>query len=402
MMHNQKSLFLKMYTNFQDVRKVVFTNSIFYAIIYKTVRKGGGYMEDYKYLSIVEWVKTYIEKERLQPNDRFLSEKELCAIHGVSRQTVRQALLRLESENIITRVRGSGTFVKARINRMSNQSQSIGVISTYFSDYIFPSIVTGIEHVLNDADIAMQLAITHNRVSEEAQALKSMIAHGVQGLIIEPSKSALPNPNMELYREIKERNIPVIFFNAKYPWAEFPLVAMDDAIAGKIVTDYLFENGHTRISGLFALDDIQGHKRYDGFMKSCLAHGEKNAEQDVMWFATADRNSVFQFAEQRLLEMLQVSTAVVCYNDKLAVNLLQFCKEHKILVPDDVSIVGIDDSKYASICDIPLTTVHHPHQLLGEMAARTLLEKIKNPQSETKDIIFTPALIERQSVRKIT
>ena len=218
-------------------------------------------MEDYKYLSIVEWVKNYIDSEHLQPNDRFLSEKELCTIHGVSRQTVRQALMRLESENVICRVRGSGTFVKAGITRMSNQARSVGVISTYFSDYIFPHIVTGIERVLNDADVAMQLAITHNLVAEEAQAIKSMIARGVQGMIVEPSKSALPNPNMQLYQEIRERNIPLVFFNAKYPWAEFPYVAMDDNEAGKLVTDYLFDCGHTRITGIFALDDIQGHKR---------------------------------------------------------------------------------------------------------------------------------------------
>ncbi len=359
-------------------------------------------MEDYKYLSIVEWVKNYIDSENLQPNDRFLSEKELCGIHGVSRQTVRQALMRLESENIISRVRGSGTFVKAGITRLSNQIQSVGVVSTYFSDYIFPHIVTGVERVLNDADIAMQLAITHNQVAEEAQALKSMIARGVQGLIVEPSKSALPNPNMQLYQEIKERNIPLVFFNAKYPWAEFPYVAMDDTAAGKIVTDHLFDKGHTRISGLFALDDIQGHKRYGGYMSSCIAHGIRNAECDVMWFATSDRNTVFQYAESRLLEIIKNSTAIVCYNDMIAVNLLKFCKDREIRVPEDISIVGIDDSKYSTICDVPLTTVHHPHQELGEVAAKCLIEQMQAPQARTKDVIFKPELIERDSVAKIT
>ena len=179
-------------------------------------------MEDYKYLTIVEWVKEYITKEKLRPNDRFLSEKELCAIHGVSRQTVRQALKCLESENILCRVRGSGTFVKASTISPVARVNRVGVVSTYFSDYIFPHIVTGIESVLNESGIAMQLSITHNQVMEEAQALKTMIANGVQGLIVEPSKSALPNPNMELYQEIKSKNIPLVFFNAKYPWADFP------------------------------------------------------------------------------------------------------------------------------------------------------------------------------------
>ncbi|MBP0971008.1 MAG: substrate-binding domain-containing protein, partial [Oscillospiraceae bacterium] len=228
-------------------------------------------MEEYKYLAIVEWGKNYIAKEHLQPNDRFLSEKELCTIHGVSRQTVRQALKCLENENVISRVRGSGTYVKNVAVQQSEQPKRVGVISTYFSDYIFPQIVTGIERVLNDAGIVMQLSTTHNQVYEEAQALRTMIANGVQGLIVEPSKSALPNPNMQLYREIKEQHIPLVFFNAKYPWSDFPYVAMDDEAAGEIVTNYLFDCGHQRISGIFALDDIQGHKRYGGFMKSCIA-----------------------------------------------------------------------------------------------------------------------------------
>lgn len=359
-------------------------------------------MDDYKYLTIVEWVKNYIKLHKLKPNDRFLTEKELCEIHGVSRQTVRQALMRLESENIITRIRGSGTFVKGGvIQEEPKKLKSVGVISTYFSDYIFPHIVTGIESVLNSAGYSMQLAITHNQVFEETQALKSMISSGVQGLIVEPSKSALPNPNTELYRELKMQNKPLIFFNAKYPWADFPYVAMDDEAAGRIVTDHLFDKGHSRISGIFALDDIQGHKRYSGFMKSCIAHNSKAAENNILWYATADRNSLVKYAKDRLLDMLNMSTAVVCYNDKLAVNILQFCKENDIKVPQDVSIVGIDNSKYASICDVPLTTVHHPHRKLGEEAAKMLLDLIDELPDACENKLFVPELITRDSVREL-
>lgn len=356
-------------------------------------------MEDYKYLAIVEWVKEYIAKEKLRPNDRFLSEKELCAIHGVSRQTVRQALKCLESDNILCRVRGSGTFVKASTISPASRVNRVGVVSTYFSDYIFPHIVTGIESVLNESGIAMQLSITHNQVMEEAQALKTMIANGVQGLIVEPSKSALPNPNMELYQEIKSKNIPLVFFNAKYPWADFPYTAMDDETAGKIVTDYLFECGHRQVSGIFALDDIQGHKRYSGFMRSCIDHDIRTAERNVLWFATSEKSSIFLYAQNKLLDILTNSTAVVCYNDKVAVNLLRFCREHDIRVPDDISVVGIDDSKYATICDVPLTTVRHPHQLLGETAAKMLMEQMYTPAETQKDRLFAPELIIRDSVR---
>lgn len=361
-------------------------------------------MEDYKYMTIVEWTKDFISSRKLKPKDRFLTEKELCEIHGVSRQTVRQALSCLEKENIICRVRGSGAFVSSGYTKsepVAGQIRNIGVISTYFNDYIFPSIVTGIESVLNDSGFAMQLAITHNRGAEERQALQSMITGGVQGLIVEPSKSALPNPNTDLYEELKSNNIPVVFFNAKYPWSDCPCVSLDDEAAGKIATDRLFDCGHRKIAGIFALDDIQGHKRYSGFTKSCIAHGIRNAEDNVMWFATSDKNSVFTSASTRLLELISESTAFVCYNDNIAIKLLQFCKEHNISVPDELSVIGIDDSKFASICDVPLTTVVHPQRKLGEAAAEKLIDMINSYPTDNSDIIFSPELRLRESVKSI-
>lgn len=360
-------------------------------------------MDDYKYLAIVEWVKKYIADEHLSTDDRFLTEKELCAIHNVSRQTVRQALMKLENDNVIKRVRGSGTFVSSGTPapRRTPAAGSIGIVSTYFSDYIFPHIITGIESVLDDAGCTMQLAITHNLVAEETQALKSMLSNGVRGLIVEPSKSALPNPNTGLYAEIRRSGIPLVFFNAKYEWSDFPYVAMDDVAAGKMVTDFLFDCGHTNISCIFVLDNIQGHKRYRGFMESCIAHGRLDAEQNVLWYPASDGSKLFGYEKGHILNMLESSTAVVCYNDMLAVGLLQFCRENGIKVPDDVSVVGIDDSKYSSICDVPLTTSRHPHGKLGEAAAEALLRSMEAPGSAQSDILFKPELIVRDSVRKL-
>ena len=64
-------------------------------------------------------------------------------------------------------------------------------------------------------------------------------------------------------------------------------------------------------------------------------------------------------------------------------------------------VVGIDDSKYSSICDIPLTTVRHPHQVLGEAAAKCLLRQIETGSEKAEDTIFVPELVVRDSVRKL-
>lgn len=360
-------------------------------------------MDDYKYLAIVEWAKKYITDNSLLPNERFLSENELCSIHNVSRQTVRQALKVLEDENIIVRQRGSGTFIKDTATTISDDARpkSVGIVSTYFSDYIFPSIITGIESVLKKNNIGIQLSITHNRVFEEAQALRTLIAHGVSGIIVEPSKSALPNPNSALYQEIRANNIPLVFFNARYPWMDFPSVTMDDCDAARQVTDHIFSCGHRKVCAMFSMDDIQGHERYRGFMESCEAHGVLQAEQNVMWYYTGERNTLFQSSESRIMKLLSKSTAVVCYNDKLAVELMDFCRNKGIRVPEDISVTGIDDARIATLCDVQLTTVRHPHQLMGEMAAKIMLEYINNPHAAHEDHVFRPELIIRDSVKQI-
>jgi GntR family transcriptional regulator of arabinose operon len=302
-------------------------------------------------------------------------------------------------------MRGSGTFVAEKHEGTNLEpvqiKGSIGVISTYFSDYIFPHIVTGIESVLNQSGCTMQLAITHDQVSEERQALEAMLANGVQGLIIEPSKSALPNPNTELYAKMRQMNLPVMFFNARYPWSDCPFAAMDDEAAGRIATNHLFDSGHKHIAGIFALDDLQGHLRYKGYMQSSMAHGVTDCEKNVYWFATSERSEMFHYARDRLLELIDGNTAVVCYNDKLAIRLLKLLRENGISVPDDISVVSIDDSRYASICEVPLTSVHHPHKKLGEAAAEMILDMIKNSKTTAEDKLFIPQLITRSSVKKL-
>lgn len=359
-------------------------------------------MDDFKYMTIVEWVKESIKKEHLAPGARFYSEKELCDIHNVSRQTVRQALMVLESQDVLRRKRGSGTFVKnvGGGNVLNGRGCNVGVVSTYFSDYIFPSIVTGIEKVLKNNNVGMQLSITHNKVFEESKALETMLEQDIRGLIVEPSRSALPNPNRKIYERIRELNIPLVFFNAKYPWAEFPCVTMDDVAAGRLAAEHLIDLGHHKIAGIFAFDDIQGHKRYQGFLNAFESRGISLEEKNVLWFSTGEKKEFFM-QEDRIKGLLERVTAVVCYNDSHAVSLLELCKRLNVRVPEDLSVVGVDDSKLAKICEVPLTTIRHPHQLLGERAADRILEMIENPGQALQDVIFTPELVERESTRRI-
>jgi len=350
-----------------------------------------------KYLIVVQAIKDSIEQQEFLPGERIHSEMDLCKMHSVSRQTVRQALNVLEQEGFLSKKQGSGTFVsKVPGAAKSVNIRTVGVVSTYFSDYIFPDIITGIEQVLSEHNVGMQLALTHNKVKSEEKALLSMLDKNISALIVEPSKSALPNPNRRLYDEIEERGIPLVFFNARYEWSTFPCIALDDVQAGRMATQHLIDSGHKRIAGIFKLDDIQGHLRYKGFMKSTGEAGLDVDEKKVLWYSAEDVDDLF-LSSERLLSRLADSDAVVCYNDQLAIRLVEFCSNHDIGVPEKLSIVGIDNSNLAAMCEVPLTTIAHPRRKLGRDTGEAILKLLENPAADVENF-YKPELVIRSSV----
>jgi GntR family transcriptional regulator of arabinose operon len=352
-----------------------------------------------KYMALVSWIKNKIEANEFQFGDKIYSENELSAMFGISRQTVRQAINVLVQEKYIQSRRGSGTYIIYNGVTKRQPNMIIGVVTTYVGVYIFPHIIRGIETVLTENDYSMQLAFTHNKVQNETRVLRSMLEKGVDGIIIEPTQSGLPNPNMELYREILSRHIPVLFINSYYPNLKIPHVALDDRIAGFTATDYLIQAGHRRIAGIFKSDDNQGHLRYEGYMQALLKAGCEIHDENVLWYSTEDLTD-HSLDSRRVLRRIRDCTGLVCYNDEAALEVVDLLKMNRISVPDDISLVSIDNSDLASLCEVPLTSVAHPMEQLGETAARNMVGLIHDRQFKAT-VEFQPGIVERNSVKKI-
>ncbi|WP_333813723.1 GntR family transcriptional regulator, partial [Muricomes intestini] len=183
-----------------------------------------------KYIEIFEWIKQQIDIGNLKPGERMYSEKELVELFSVSRQTVRHAISKLEYEDIVVKRRGSGTYIrKADSGAEPSGSMQIAVVTTYVDDYIFPRIIQEIQHTIAREGYMMQLMFTNNSVEKEREILNQLIEeNNVAGMIIEPTKSALPNPNIPLFEKLAGRGVPVVFLNSYYPQLEVPREVLDD------------------------------------------------------------------------------------------------------------------------------------------------------------------------------
>ena len=357
-----------------------------------------------KYRKLYNWGRTLIVSGVIKNNEKFPSEHVLEKKFGYSRQTVRNALNQLEKEGLISRVRGSGTYVSYKNNEEDREKKHIGLILSYFSDYLFPQVYEGIKSVLEERGFAIDVAVTKNRLNDEAIYLEGFLKANVSGLIIEGTRSSFPNPNIRLYKEIEKRNIPTIFIHNHYSNQNFSSIEMSDTQTGYELTKYLIKKGHKRIGGMFKYDDIQGQERYKGFIECLSDYGIKFDEDYVRWYATKDMEE--KQSSKTFLKMYRKTkdcTAMIMYNDEIAYSYLNFLEEKAISVPRDLSMVSFDDARLAEHGDLKILSAVHPKFELGRLAAKNLLKMLNDSHWQNKNYShrFPVMLNDGNSVRDI-
>ena len=364
--------------------------------------------QDAKYQQVIDWVKQNIADGSFREGDKLMSENEMSALFGLSRQTIRRATGELVSQHLVTRVQGSGTYIGSRpeegmqtgTGENSDASMNIAVISTFTESYIFPGILKGISKVLTDNGYTTQVFFTDNRLSREEAVLKMILEKdSIDGLIVEPVKSALPNPNLPYYRKLQEHGIPILFFNAFYPGLDAPCVRIDDKAAAVTATRLLLDAGHEKIGAIFKGDDGQGPLRYEGYLQAMREAGCKTKQNTVLWLDTPAAYGMKQFVPY-LFERLDGCTGVVCYNDQIAHQLINLALEQGKQIPEDLSVVGIDDSYLADVCKVPFASVSHPKEELGKQVAENMVQMIRDPSFDGNTLMESRAVL-RDSIRRI-
>lgn len=326
-----------------------------------------------KYESIAGNIRSDILSGVYAEGSSLPTEESYAAMFGVSRQTVRKALSLLVSEELITKRQGSGSSVR-RIAR--GKSGVIAVIATYIDDYIFPGQLRAVEEVLSANKYTAVLTATKNRVCTERSILEDLLRSPVDGILIEGTKTAMPNPNLDLYQKIFSRNIPVVFFNSYYPGLSGSVsVCADNRGGGYQLARELIGKGHRRFAGFFKSDDIQGHERYSGFISALYEEDIIIPDENVIWYTTETKSSLFDDRSD-IVSRLGEATAVVCYNDEIAFSLIKFLLACGKKVPEDIAVVSFDNSSLSDISPVPITSLSYESRNIGGIAAQKLIDVI--------------------------
>lgn len=318
------------------------------------------------------------------------TEAELCTQYQVSRQTVRAALSCLRSQGIVVSRQGSGSYATGLLPLPERNISPVLIASS--QEYIYPGLLSDIQNTLAAHGYQIQVYPTDNDISIERKHLLTLLQNPPRGMIVEGSKSTLPTPNLDLYEKFKKEGTFLLFLHNRYSaLADEICIKDDNYYGGYLLARHLVEAGHTRIAGLFKMDDLQGPERYLG-AASCLRDlGYELKDRHVGWFDTTDIESLRKRQDTRFLtrflqEKLPGCSAVICYNDEAAYWLIKELSYADIRVPQDLSLVCFDNSYLSDLSKIRITTLtHKPHEI-GQSAAECMIQKLRGISVVSQEI----------------
>lgn len=342
-----------------------------------------------KYIQLASALRTEIREGVYKATNRLPTEMQLATQYNVSRQTVRQALALLSQEGLIEKRQGSGSHILDASVQITNNN--IVVITSYINDYIFPALLQNVQSVLDKSSYSTLVYSTQNQLYREREILHSILQHPVRGMLVEGVKTALPNPNLDLYQRMQKLGIPMVFLHGSYPSLDAVCVSDDNESGGYQAVQFLIHKGHTRIGGIFKGDDIQGHLRYYGFLSALRDRNLPFPDEQILWYSTEDRQALLeQHQNDWLNRFLQKAgreyTALVCYNDEIAHPIIQLLLNQGLRVPEDVAVISFDNSYYSEMGPVQITSLSHNTGKIGRLAAQSLLDLIHGKPTKSQAV----------------
>ena len=355
-----------------------------------------------KYLQLKDIIIQYFDNEHYVADQKIPSENELVERFQVSRNTVRQALGELDNEGIIYKKQGLGTFFSG-LASTKKLSYLIGVISPRISYYIYPQIIRGIDEVAHRKRYNIVLGNSYADYAKEVMYLEQLLEKHIDGLLFEPVGGFERFEESPIFRVLNDLTIPFVFMDWWFDNPNLSCVAVDDAEGGFRATQYLIQAGHRRIACLYPRDKLPGNLRYQGYRKALEQH-EVPCNEQLLRTTTSQEWDAADVIEEHVRQLLALGperpTAIFLFNDDAALRACNAIRNAGLRVPEDISLIGFDNSEQAASADVPLTTMSHPKHKVGAWAAEILFDHIEaGTRCNPRKMLITPIVVERRSVK---
>lgn len=337
-----------------------------------------------------------IREGRYSVGERLANERTLAERFNVSRGTIRKAMKMLETERLIARQQGRGTFVANPTfgpTPGSTQNALLGAIVSDKVDY-FAALLRAAS---SQATLRGYVLTTGANVDpeEESQHVEVLMRSGTRGVLMTPRPFSLAS-----YLRLREAHLPIVLVDARLPDIDEDFVSVDDRQGTFQATMHLIKLGHRRLAYVghpHAYDIPCRPDRLGGFLDACSTAGIAVRDDFVVELDLAGSSEKVA----TLLSSPQRPTGVVAFNDDRAVIVANAARAIGLEIPKDISIVGFDNGPGARLYEVPLTSVDAECREIGIASANLLIDKIDNPRKRpTLSVRVMPRLVIRESCSK--
>jgi DNA-binding LacI/PurR family transcriptional regulator len=308
--------------------------------------------------------------------------KDIAELLGISPSTVSRALknhpeISEETKRAVNDLARKLNYEPNAIalSLQSSKSYVIGLIIPEIVHYFFSQVISGIEDVAYDAGYHVMICQSNESYIREVKNIQTLLSSRIEGLLVSLSKETR---DFSHFRNLNKKNIPIVFFDRISKELETDHVIVNDYKGAFDAVEHLIDLGCKRIAHLSTTQDLLiGRNRFNGYIDALKKH---NLAIDERLIVRCDTHKAARLVAKRLIYEIHPPDGIFAVNDLAAIGALQTVKENGLRIPEDIKIIGFGNGIYSTMTDPPLSTIEQFGYIMGQKAARMVLDRILNQE----------------------
>ena len=315
-----------------------------------------------------------------------MNQKDIAKLAGVSSATVSRVIngddrVAPETFDKVSQIIDEYGYVHNAIARSLKKSstKTIGYLVPDIKNPFFTSVLVGFEEMCYAKGYDIIFENTCENLEKEIKSMQTLLGLRVDGLL-----AVFVNPDNQLINSFDSMGIPIVLIDRKSKTeTKHDCIIIDNYEAMKKLVEHLVSLGHTDIATISGPENLTpGEERLNGFYAAMKQMGIP-INQDYVVQGLFTEEGSYNAAEQ-LLKLKKPPTAIITANNLSTMGAYAALSDHKIKIPQDISLVGIDDFVLAAHLNPPMTVLRRSNTTVGRVAGEMLMDRIELGNDHTR------------------